>query len=46
MKRDWISSKDLPLVSGTSLAMNTNPRPVTVANIRNVPEIIQRYKLY
>ena len=33
-----ISSNVLPLVSGTSLAMNRTPKPQMLENMKNVPE--------
>jgi hypothetical protein len=35
----WISSRVLPLVSGTSRATNKTVSPQMLANIKNVPEI-------
>lgn len=35
----WISSRVLPLVSGTRRSTNTTVRPQMLANMKNVPEI-------
>jgi hypothetical protein len=40
----WISSRVLPLVSGTSRSTNKTVSPLMLANMKNVPAINPRYE--
>jgi hypothetical protein len=39
----WISSRALPLVSGTNLSTNTTVRPQMLAKMKNVPASISKF---
>jgi hypothetical protein len=40
----WISSRVLPLVSGTSRSTNKTVSPLMLANMKNVPAVNPRYE--